>query len=120
LELLLIWLISLKLWFNFSHANWRLELGRLGYLFISPQVHRIHHSVEQRHINKNFASLFPVIDMIFGTYYHPRKDEWPSTGLIDEDMPTRTKDFLLLPFFGWIDIFRRKRKSELDQQKDAA
>ncbi|MBK8742853.1 MAG: hypothetical protein IPM02_26780 [Betaproteobacteria bacterium] len=38
----------------------------------SPAAHRIHHSIEQPHRDRNFAALFPVWDVLFGTYVRPR------------------------------------------------
>ena len=31
--------------------------------------------------DKNFAAYFPIWDVLFGTYWHPRKGEFPPTGL---------------------------------------
>ena len=70
-----------KLWGFVNHANLRLHLGPLTPVVSSPQWHRIHHSIEGQHRDKNFAAFFPVIDMVFGTYYKPRRDEYPATGL---------------------------------------
>ena len=65
----------------FAHSNIRASFGRANWLFVTPHTHRIHHSIESVHRNKNFAAYFPLIDIIFGTYYAPKKDEWPKTGL---------------------------------------
>jgi len=65
----------------FTHSSLRIKLGALGVLFVGPQYHRVHHSIEARHYNKNLCGTFPIIDMIFGTYYRPAPDEWPDTGV---------------------------------------
>jgi sterol desaturase/sphingolipid hydroxylase (fatty acid hydroxylase superfamily) len=74
---------------GFSHLNYRFPfaLGRFVVVLNNPQWHRIHHSVEPEHIDKNFASLFPFMDIIFGTAYFPAKDEFPSTGLVPSERP---------------------------------
>jgi sterol desaturase/sphingolipid hydroxylase (fatty acid hydroxylase superfamily) len=41
----------------------------LRYILISPHVHHIHHSIDQRHKNKNFGVVFSFWDRIFGSYY---------------------------------------------------
>lgn len=69
------------LWLQFIHMNLRLELGWFSRIITAPQYHRIHHSFQPEHIDKNFAAFFPLWDMTFGTYYHPRKNEFPPTGL---------------------------------------
>lgn len=68
-------------WLFFGHANLKLHLGPLARIFVGPQTHRIHHSkLTERH-DKNFAQYFSFIDVVFGTYHHPEKDEYPATGL---------------------------------------
>jgi sterol desaturase/sphingolipid hydroxylase (fatty acid hydroxylase superfamily) len=66
---------------SFSHMNLRLDMGRFTPILIGPQLHRLHHSSEDRHFNKNFANIFPVWDILFGTYLAPQKGEFPPTGL---------------------------------------
>jgi sterol desaturase/sphingolipid hydroxylase (fatty acid hydroxylase superfamily) len=65
-----------------AHLNVRLPLGRAITWVNSPQWHRIHHSVLPEHQNKNFASLLPLWDVVFGTAWIPRADEYPATGLV--------------------------------------
>jgi sterol desaturase/sphingolipid hydroxylase (fatty acid hydroxylase superfamily) len=72
---------------GFAHLNYRRSLGRFVVLLNNPQWHRIHHSVEPEHFNKNFASLFPFMDLMFGTAYFPKKDEYPDTGLLPSERP---------------------------------
>lgn len=68
-------------WLFFTHANLKLSLGFLTPVFCGPQLHRIHHSNQPQHQGKNFAQFFPLFDILFGTYYHPAKVEFPTTGL---------------------------------------
>ncbi len=66
---------------HFSHCNFRLSLGVLSPLVLGPQVHRIHHSILPEHANHNFAGMLPILDVIFGTYYRPARNEYPPTGV---------------------------------------
>ncbi len=66
---------------SFSHMNLKVEFGRFTPFLIGPQLHRLHHSSEERHFNKNFANIFPLWDILFGTYVAPEKGEFPPTGL---------------------------------------
>ncbi len=61
---------------SFSHANLRLSFGWLGErLLVSPRFHRQHHAIGIGHESEgpgtlggcNFAVLFPVWDVLFGT-----------------------------------------------------
>jgi sterol desaturase/sphingolipid hydroxylase (fatty acid hydroxylase superfamily) len=63
------------------HSAIRLRLPWLNHIVVTPQVHRIHHSTEARHYDRNFADVFPVFDLLFGTYHRPGRDEFPTTGL---------------------------------------
>lgn len=85
-------------WFN--HMNVKLGFGKLSWLACSPQLHRIHHSSQPEHIDKNFAAYFPVWDVLFGTYYHPAKDEYPRTG-VDGIKITSATEAALYPFKKW-------------------
>lgn len=67
-----------------SHLNVRVSLGRFALVLNNPQYHRIHHSLEAQHYNKNFCKMLPLFDVIFGTVWKPGKDEFPMTGLADE------------------------------------
>lgn len=66
---------------SFSHMNLKLEMGWLTAVITGPQLHRLHHSSQERHFNKNFANIFPLWDIIFGTYLAPEKGQFPKTGL---------------------------------------
>jgi sterol desaturase/sphingolipid hydroxylase (fatty acid hydroxylase superfamily) len=55
----------------FSHANVRLpaRLDRVARWFIvTPDMHRVHHSVEAMEANSNFGFALPWWDRMFGTY----------------------------------------------------
>jgi sterol desaturase/sphingolipid hydroxylase (fatty acid hydroxylase superfamily) len=68
-----------------NHSNLRLQFGKATVLFTSSQSHRIHHSYLPQHRDKNFVAFFPIWDILFGTYYHPARDEFPLTGVEDEN-----------------------------------
>jgi sterol desaturase/sphingolipid hydroxylase (fatty acid hydroxylase superfamily) len=55
----------------FNHSNFRLPLGidkYLRLLVVTPDMHRVHHSVVIRETNSNFGFNFPWWDRFFGTY----------------------------------------------------
>jgi sterol desaturase/sphingolipid hydroxylase (fatty acid hydroxylase superfamily) len=70
----------------FIHTNIRTNLGPLRYIFISPQAHRVHHSIEPQHYDKNFGTLFSWWDYLFGTHY-AGDNEYPPTGVYDPEFP---------------------------------
>jgi sterol desaturase/sphingolipid hydroxylase (fatty acid hydroxylase superfamily) len=64
------------LWGFFIHANLRCRLGPLEGLVTTPAFHHWHHTYEEP-FNRNFASMLPWVDRLFGTYYVPEA-QWPS------------------------------------------
>jgi sterol desaturase/sphingolipid hydroxylase (fatty acid hydroxylase superfamily) len=84
---LAVWIVLLTDWYGrITHANLRTNYGVLRYALVTPQSHRIHHSRERRHIDKNFGILFSVWDRLFGTQW-PNHDDYPPTGIADEHFP---------------------------------
>lgn len=55
----------------------------LSRLFISPAQHQIHHSLDPKHIDKNFGYIFAIWDALFGSLYVPRCRESLRYGLAD-------------------------------------
>jgi sterol desaturase/sphingolipid hydroxylase (fatty acid hydroxylase superfamily) len=68
-----------------AHLNVRFPMGRWIVVLNNPQWHRIHHSVQPEHFNKNFASALPLWDFVFGTAVIPKPDEYPDTGLVPSE-----------------------------------
>jgi sterol desaturase/sphingolipid hydroxylase (fatty acid hydroxylase superfamily) len=93
--------IVLAQWAIFIHANVRLPLGPLTPVLTGPQLHRIHHSREPQHANKNFAAFVPLWDIVFGTYYRPQANEWPSTGLASRETVNSLWAAAFMPFYAW-------------------
>ncbi len=82
------------------HANIRSNFGWLRYIFVTPQSHRIHHSIDLRHRDQNFGVIFSFWDRIFRTH-QPDCDSYPQTGVEDSSVPVEKEDgilsFLILP-----------------------
>jgi WD40 repeat protein/sterol desaturase/sphingolipid hydroxylase (fatty acid hydroxylase superfamily) len=68
------------------HANLNWTFGPLRYVFVSPVFHRWHHTTLADGRNKNFASTFPLLDVLFGTFYMP-------PGRVPEEFGTEESDF---------------------------
>lgn len=55
----------------FNHANVRLPLALdrvLRWIVVTPDMHRVHHSIESDETNSNFGFNVPWWDRLFGTY----------------------------------------------------
>jgi len=68
------------------HSNLRTNFGPLKYILVTPQSHRVHHSVDELHHDKNFGLTFSIWDHLFGTQ-HREYDIYPETGINDLDFP---------------------------------
>lgn len=90
----------------FLHANVNWDFGPLRSIIATPVFHRWHHSKDRAAWDKNFAGLFPIWDLIFGTYYMP-KDRYPENFGICEPMPSSYVGQLWEPF-AW--LLRRGKK----------
>jgi len=74
------YLVIDHVWNNVLHCDIRINLGPLKYILVTPQYHRIHHSRELRHFDKNFAGRFILFDYLFGTI-HSDFHEYPEIGM---------------------------------------
>jgi sterol desaturase/sphingolipid hydroxylase (fatty acid hydroxylase superfamily) len=66
-----------------SHANVRLPASVdrvLRYIVVTPDLHRVHHSAWLPETNSNFGAVFPIWDLIFGTFT-------ATTRVAHEEMP---------------------------------
>jgi len=78
------------------HANLDWTFGPFRYVIASPVFHRWHHVKDPAVHNRNFAPTFPVLDLIFGTFYMP-KDRLPSDYGV-EGVPPHFVAQLVYPF----------------------
>lgn len=89
----------------FNHANFKLPLGLdriVRLIFVTPDMHRVHHSWHQNETDSNYGFNLAVWDRMFGTYIdqpHDGHDEM-TIGLkaYQTDKPTNLWWSLLLPF----------------------
>lgn len=101
--------VLLTAWLFFTHANLKLRLGFLTRVICGPQLHRIHHSNLAEHQGKNLAQFFPIFDILFGTYYHPGYNEFPTTGLMEKSADSSISKVMSKPFTVWLNFFSGKK-----------
>jgi len=82
----------------FLHANLRWDFGPLRYVIASPSFHRWHHTSQEEGLERNFAGLFPWIDLLFGTFHMPRGVQPQKFGVVNERVPTTLIAQLAYPF----------------------
>ncbi len=92
----------------FNHSNVRLNLvidRWLRLLVVTPDMHRVHHSVEDDETNSNFGFSLPWWDRLFGTYRNqPRGGHENMTIGIrtfrEQKMTSWISGMLIMPFVG--------------------
>ncbi len=102
----------------FNHGNVRLPLGldRVLRLFVvTPDMHRVHHSVEDNEANSNFGFNLSIWDRILGTYIsQPRGGHEAMTIGIHQYREPRQVSWLpgmlALPFIGKISGYAINRR----------
>ena len=67
--------LAFEVWLNatslFNHANWRMPLlvdAVLRWVVVTPDMHRVHHSVRRAEQDSNFGFNLPWWDRLFRTY----------------------------------------------------
>jgi sterol desaturase/sphingolipid hydroxylase (fatty acid hydroxylase superfamily) len=84
-------------WGFFIHANLHWRLGPLEWLMTTPAFHHWHHTLAGP-TNRNYASMLPCLDWIFGTHYLPRED-WPTAYGIAAKLPDSLTGQLAYPLY---------------------
>ena len=103
----------------FNHGNFRLPAGldRVLRLFVvTPDMHRVHHSIEDHETNSNFGFNLPLWDRLLGTYKaQPNAGHEAMTiGIRDYREPRLATDLpgmLILPFLGHITGYAINRRN---------
>lgn len=103
----------------FNHSNVRLPAAVDRYLrwfVVTPDMHRVHHSVEDDEANSNFGFNLPWWDRLFGTYRaQPRAGhEQMQIGIHkyhDNQQVVWLSGLLTLPFIGKISSYAINRRS---------
>jgi sterol desaturase/sphingolipid hydroxylase (fatty acid hydroxylase superfamily) len=88
--------LALTFWGFLIHANLRWRFGPLEWLVATPAFHHWHHTLAEPR-DRNFASMLPCIDRLFGTHHLPR-GQWPTAYGTDTVLPPSVVGQLLQPF----------------------
>jgi sterol desaturase/sphingolipid hydroxylase (fatty acid hydroxylase superfamily) len=102
----------------FNHGNIRLPAAldrALRWFLVTPDMHRVHHSVEDDESNSNFGFNLTWWDRLFGTYREqPRAGQLGMTigihGHTDPHEVARLPGMLMLPFKGQITDYAINRR----------
>jgi len=83
----------------------------IEYIFTTPSHHRVHHSKNEKYIDKNYGSTFIIWDRMFGTFQP--EEEQAEYGITT---PIKSYNPITLNFHEWkdmiVDIFKSKSFKE--------
>jgi sterol desaturase/sphingolipid hydroxylase (fatty acid hydroxylase superfamily) len=80
-----------------SHANIAFRIPAFVHLLVTPEFHRLHHSIDAKQGNSSYATVLPTWDMIFGTQTDPMVAEARKLGIEQDLIPRRFLSELLAP-----------------------
>jgi len=80
-----------------AHSGLGWSYGPLGRVVVSPRFHRLHHSAEPAHRDRNFGMTYSFWDPLFGTA-DARAEEPEAYGLADAALPPSFLRQLAFPF----------------------
>ncbi len=88
---LIVWqIVAATLTGNVAHANIELKIPKFMHkILVTPQFHRLHHSIDHIHGNSNFGVLLPVWDMLFRTHTDPVTTPLTAVGIEGDPIPHR-------------------------------
>jgi sterol desaturase/sphingolipid hydroxylase (fatty acid hydroxylase superfamily) len=72
-------------------------MSLISNIIVTPWYHRIHHSLQPEHHNKNYAIFFPFWDVLFKTAHFARDKEFPNTGIKSNIKPNSLRRLLPWP-----------------------
>jgi sterol desaturase/sphingolipid hydroxylase (fatty acid hydroxylase superfamily) len=82
----------------FVHANLNWTLGPFRYVLAGPVFHRWHHTSTREGGERNYASTFPILDILFGTFYMPENKLPAAYGVADRSFPPSFAEQMMYPF----------------------
>lgn len=75
----------------------------IEYIFTTPSHHRVHHSTNEKYIDKNYGSTLIIWDRLFGTFQELDEDEKPVYGITK---PVNSYNPVYLVFHEWVNVFK--------------
>jgi len=103
-----------EVWGMWIHSGAQFNMGALRYVLITPRMHKVHHSTDHKHFDKNFGTFFAFWDLLLGTYAAP--EEVKDIGV--ENDPYNRRGFwydMILGFKLFIKAFIPKSLREADR-----
>jgi sterol desaturase/sphingolipid hydroxylase (fatty acid hydroxylase superfamily) len=82
------------------HTPFIKSIGPLEYIMNTPAHHRVHHAVNEKYLDKNYAGVFIIWDRMFGSF-EPEIEE-PRYGIIK---PIKSFNWVWINTHAWFEMF---------------
>ncbi|WP_108808535.1 sterol desaturase family protein [Aquimarina spinulae] len=104
---LLIYFVDMiaRIYGVFTHANDKYfkHTPLMDKIFITPHLHRVHHSRNHLYLDTNYSNMFSFWDRLFRTYQEEIPQEKPVYGVMDRDIDSQNLVSTQLKM--WIDLY---------------
>lgn len=105
----LTWLSAITAFIGMlTHCNVDMRFGPVSWIFNTPGLHRWHHSINHREMDRNYGENVMLWDMVFKTYLNPDRRPPVNIGM-NEYMPP---GFLLQLAYPFAKLMKHKRKTK--------
>lgn len=106
------WMFVVMHGFNLIYQFWihTKLIGRLGpfeWIFNTPSHHRVHHGVNERYLDRNYAGVLIIWDRIFGSFV-PETEE-PRYGIVK---PIQSYNSLWVNVHAWAEMFAAMKEQK--------
>nr|XP_053638754.1 alkylglycerol monooxygenase-like isoform X2 [Cherax quadricarinatus] len=103
--------VSVHIAFNYLfqfwvHTKYIGSLGPIGWVFMTPSFHRVHHGANKWCLDKNYGSVFVIWDRIFGTFEPEKDNEEIVYGLTKQP---QTHNALWHEVYYFVEVYRKAR-----------
>lgn len=100
--------------YQLRHSHiWLRWPGIWSKVFPSPAHHQIHHSRHPDHLDKNFAFMFPIWDVLFNTYEMPEDNRDVEFGIVEDSSELNScLNLYFIPFRDAYRLFKNEKKTE--------
>lgn len=101
--------VALNLAFQFFvHTKIVGKLGWLEKVFNTPSNHRVHHAINSKYIDRNYAGVLVIWDRIFDTYVEEDDKEPCKYGIVGQ---LNTHNPITISFHQWLHMFKETKRA---------
>lgn len=108
--------LVIRNWYGmYVHSGLPFDHGIFKKVFCSPDYHRWHHADDPSVYGTNYCDIFPIWDIMFGTYRYPGRCNLPM-GV--SGSPQNLVAAQLYPFVYWREMIRAKRQARSEPRPE--